>query len=69
MFQDNFSAHIKLDGLTNVCVENFKSNLLLISSLMMPASFAASRHTTAASLLAEPLTDMTTMYPLPSSMR
>ncbi|KAF8218803.1 hypothetical protein L208DRAFT_1347102 [Tricholoma matsutake] len=27
MVQDNFSAHIKLDGLTNVHVENFKANL------------------------------------------
>ncbi|KAF8234822.1 CENP-B protein [Tricholoma matsutake] len=27
MLQDNFSAHIKLDSLTNVHVENFKANL------------------------------------------
>jgi hypothetical protein len=27
MLQDNFSAHIKPDGLTNICVENFKANL------------------------------------------
>jgi hypothetical protein len=27
LLQDNFSAHIKPDGLTNICVENFKPNL------------------------------------------